>query len=163
MDYNRAGKLWNFWDKLRDSIQAPDVSGSTIIPFRKPSPNTSGNFWISRTHFEKEQKEYSESNSELPETKTRNKAPNVYKMIKNSLSKNKKNSNSENSETKQIETTSLLSNLPSLVSSDNVPFEKFENSSSFEMKDENSKTSEKSKKLKKKKWFKTKTSEALLS
>lgn len=87
-------------------------------------------------------------------------------MIKNTLSKTKKNSSGETSDiSQQIETTSLLSNLPALVSSDNVPFEKFENSnsSSFETKDENSRTLEKSKKIKKKKWFKKKSLEPLLS
>lgn len=26
LDYNRAGKLWNFWEKLRDSIQVSNVA-----------------------------------------------------------------------------------------------------------------------------------------
>ncbi|XP_071446600.1 myeloid differentiation primary response protein MyD88 [Hetaerina americana] len=32
LDFNRAGKLWNIWEKLRDSIQAPPLKSDSRIP-----------------------------------------------------------------------------------------------------------------------------------
>lgn len=31
LDYSRAGLLWNFWEKLRDSIQSADSAGAVKL------------------------------------------------------------------------------------------------------------------------------------
>ncbi|KAL0281098.1 UNVERIFIED_CONTAM: hypothetical protein PYX00_002193 [Menopon gallinae] len=152
LDYNRAGKLWNFWDKLRDSIQAPDVgqSHSAAVP---TSVRPKNHLWISRTHFE-EQKESEEAapkekHSQIPAAEIKTKKGNIYKMIKNGFNKVKKKAGGQ-------ETTDKT------VPNEEVPYENFDHSSSFEKEHEESEPSEKGRKAKKK-WYKKKPVETLLS
>lgn len=144
LDYNRAGKLWNFWDKLRDSIQAPDASGSRLAA--EPSAvKPKNHLWISRTHFE-EQKE-PEANpktrqSDISPGELKTKKGNLYKMIKSGFSKVKKTAGGQEA----------------TAPKDDVPYENFDHSSSLE----NQESKEKNKSVKKK-CYKKKAVETLLS
>lgn len=164
LDYNRASKLWNFWEKLRDSIQGPELSDKVTKVVKSSPVKSTNEYWISRTHFEEKQEEPGSSQKEPepePETiKISNKKKNVYKIIKSSFGRAIKNSSQDLVEKSNSKHSgSLLSNLSSFMSSDNVILDNLENSSSFEGQED----SNESKKIKKKKWFKKKNLEPLLS
>ncbi|KAK6633932.1 hypothetical protein RUM44_004539 [Polyplax serrata] len=158
LDYNRASKLWNFWDKLRDSIQGPEPKEKLSKPSQKFNAGTENEHWTSRRHFEPHSKDpegtTNESEHESEKQKKSGKKKTVYNMIKSSFGRAVKHINQD-----MVKSTTVPVNLTTLASNNSLYFDNLDKKTNVSESNANVDN----KKFKKKKFIKKKSMESLLS